>query len=128
MGGLVRPDPFRVGSVHFRAENAGFMVINDKQPVRSIRHRGDRCGDCRPLEKVSQRHELLSGADILAAGRVEDEDPPVARHFEVAVGFLLDLSDMAEKGEDVVPLQVLRGRCRFCPKYELWRYSRYGYG
>jgi hypothetical protein len=59
---------------------------------------------------MAQRHEFVRRADLLGAGRMEEQALPVARHLQIAVGLGFNLSDMAKQRMNIVPRQVMRDR------------------
>jgi len=105
---LLRKDLLRDGAAHFRAKDTGLVVINNEEPMCIlIRRRRYRL---RSLEKMAQGHDLVRFGDIFRPRRMQDQGLPVARDLEVAVGFLIDLTELAKHGVDVVPSKIMRDR------------------
>lgn len=106
---LVRQNALGNSAVHLRMEEAALVVVDHKQPMRLASRRFEPYG-LGAFEKVTQGHKLGRFGNILRAAWVQDQDLPVARDLQVAVGLFLNLSYVSKQSVYFAPSQIVRER------------------
>ena len=105
----VREQPLRDGTMHFRVEDAGFVVIDHEQPMHLFFVCRRRC-HLRTFEKAAQIHQLVRVGEIFGARRMQDHRLTVARDLQVAVGFVARRDQSLRAGRSHRATAIVRDR------------------